>query len=468
MLTTGCENDLNNDTLSASTQNVNLKSTSDYLALAKRWAPISYQDVDATGTYSLSGKSDYITSVNFDGDWVATNNWDNIEDYDAYAYCYYSVIETSTNWFITYAFFHPRDWTDVFLLYELDQHENDLEGVLFVIAKDGTDYGSLEAAVTVYHSDFYSYLPESSTYEENYESVDGTLSFITYNNESHPVIAQEAKGHGLKAYPYIDIDGDGVIYYPSMDDESEVPESVYDTDVKYKLIDIFEDDGLWDQRTNTDLFSGESAGFLSSVGSGNANPPWNWGDSDDDMATGDFAKYPAGLIAEYFKNLGDYSFKYTTNDYVGTVLNKGSYYIVAKHSDLVLDVYNSSSEDGANVIQYENVETDNQIWRIYTYDDDYNYLLSKESGLALDVYDNSLENGGNINQWTYSGGDNQLWLFDESDEAGYFHIQSKNSGLVVDVDDASTENEANVQQWEENGDDNQLFKLEWACPIDYE
>ena len=32
----------------------------------------------------------------------------------------------------------------------------------------------------------------------------------------HPVTAQEAKGHGLKARPHYDINGDGVVYYPSL------------------------------------------------------------------------------------------------------------------------------------------------------------------------------------------------------------------------------------------------------------
>lgn len=37
-------------------------------ALALRWAPIHYQDVDATGSHALGGKSDYTTKVDFDGD----------------------------------------------------------------------------------------------------------------------------------------------------------------------------------------------------------------------------------------------------------------------------------------------------------------------------------------------------------------------------------------------------------------
>src|SRR5687767_1851719 len=69
--------------------------------LAYRWAPVHYQDVDQTGDYAVGGKSDYITAINFDNDWVGTNNWNNIAgNYSAAAYVYYSVAETSTHWFI--------------------------------------------------------------------------------------------------------------------------------------------------------------------------------------------------------------------------------------------------------------------------------------------------------------------------------------------------------------------------------
>ena len=106
----------------------NLKSASFEYDLVYRWAPIHYQDTDVTGSHGLSGKGDYLTAINFDGDWNALNNWENIPNKAAKAHCYYSLVETSTHWFIVYAFFHPRDWTDNWFLYHWDEHENDLEG----------------------------------------------------------------------------------------------------------------------------------------------------------------------------------------------------------------------------------------------------------------------------------------------------------------------------------------------------
>lgn len=288
-------------------------------ALAKRWAPVHYMDVDATGTYSEGGKSDYITAIDYDGDWNAENNWENLPAYGnaLYAHCYYSVVETTTHWFIIYAFFHPRDWTDIFFLYELDQHENDLEGVMMIVQKDGSAYGSLQGAVTVSHSDFYSYTTAGSPLYSGPENVDGVLQTVEYQGEQHPVTAQEAKGHGLKAWPQYDINGDGIIYYPSMTDNAQAPADNYDTHVEYKLVDIFEAGGLWDQRSNTQLFFNAGGGFKgNNFGTGGANAPWAWNDGDDGLVqSGEMATDPAKLTDNYFYGLGNFSHVYLNNPY---------------------------------------------------------------------------------------------------------------------------------------------------------
>lgn len=285
--------------------------------LAKRWAPIHYADVDATGSYALGGKSDYITAINYDGDWNGFNNWNNAGNYSLAAHCYYSVVESETHWFITYAFFHPRDWTDNPLAYSLDQHENDLEGVLVVVEKNGTPFGTLRGAVTVNHSDFFSYIPSGSPYTNGLEDIDGTLEMREYNGVLHPVTAQECKGHGLKAWPQHNIDGDGIIYYPSANWEAQIPSNNSDNYVEYRLVDIFESGGLWDQRFNTQLFSSASGGFTGDdFKSGGANAPWAWNDGNDAMIqTGEWATDPAKLFENYFDGTGNYARTYTDNKY---------------------------------------------------------------------------------------------------------------------------------------------------------
>lgn len=296
-----------------------LKSATSEYDLVYRWAPVHYQDTDVTGSHGLSGKGDYVTAINYDGDWNALNNWDNLPNKSAKAHCYYSVVETSTHWFIIYAFFHPRDWTDNWFLYHWDEHENDLEGCLSIIKKDGSTYGQFQGMITVFHNDFYSFTPNGSPLQGNKEDIDGTVSYKDYDGKRHPKTAQECRGHGLKAHPYCKINGgDGVIYYPSYNGTAEEPSNANDRNVKYKLVDIFQSGGLWDQRTNTNLFQDNQKVFKRNNGNGHANAPWNWDDHNDGGSyAGEFANDPVKLVKHYFKNLGNCSNTYTKNKYVG-------------------------------------------------------------------------------------------------------------------------------------------------------
>jgi hypothetical protein len=67
-------------------------------------------DVVPTGSHALSGRSDFITRIDFDGDFNAGNNWENAASAGASfaAHAYDSLVATSRHWFIAYPFFHPR------------------------------------------------------------------------------------------------------------------------------------------------------------------------------------------------------------------------------------------------------------------------------------------------------------------------------------------------------------------------
>ncbi|KAA1245270.1 hypothetical protein [Aquimarina sp. RZ0] len=298
------------------------KNQNFYLDLAYRHAPIHYQDVDNTGSHGLSGKADYITRYDFDGDLNARNNWNNISNSSrkGKAVSYYSVVETSTHYFITYAFFHPRDWTDVWFLYRIDEHENDLEGVLTVVKKDNSTYGKALGIVTVFHSDFYSYKASNSGLTNGNENIDGTLTTKNDNGINRFKTSAEAKGHGIKAHAKLQPGGnDYVVYYPSKT-TSEHPSNIYDRNVKYKLVNIFDRGGMWDQRFNTNLFSNAKS-FRKSYGNGTANAPWNWDDKNDGggqgLLAGGLAYYPAHLVDQYFDGLGRFSKTYSYNPYLG-------------------------------------------------------------------------------------------------------------------------------------------------------
>src|SRR5262245_7443102 len=129
--------------------------------LALRWAPVHYQDSD-----SSDYDADYLSTVDFDADWNARNNWESQDDSVARltGAVYYSVVETDTHWFLIYAFYHARDWSDVPDPFGLWTHENDMEGALLTVRRDGSTFGVLEAVVTVAHGNFYSYVPAGSPF----------------------------------------------------------------------------------------------------------------------------------------------------------------------------------------------------------------------------------------------------------------------------------------------------------------
>ncbi|MCP3137912.1 hypothetical protein [Pyxidicoccus xibeiensis] len=299
-------------------------STAFRAALAKRWAPIHYQDVDVTGSHSLSGRSDYLTRVDFDGDWSGTNNWENTASRPLTAHAYHSLVETSTHWYLVYTFFHPRDWSDNIFDSE---HENDGEGVMLVVERNGTEYGALIGAVTVAHKDFFSFVPDGSPVGSGSENLDGKLSMALFEGVQHPITAQEAKGHGLKAWPAYDIVGDGVKYFPSLS-TAEEPSSPSDSDVRYKLVDIYGSEGLWPRRSLTTLFAsegtfrGDTSGGCGLVagqcGTNSANAPWGWDDQNDGpILRGELATDPAKLAAYYFSPSSRFSTTYTFNPFKG-------------------------------------------------------------------------------------------------------------------------------------------------------
>jgi len=291
--------------------------------LALRWAPVHYQDVDQTGSHALGGAADYITTYDFDGNLNARDNWDHAGNaaFPLRAHGYYSVVETSSHWFLIYLFFHPRDWTDSFFDTE---HENDAEGVMLAIRRDASTFGRLQAAVTVAHTDFFSYVPAGGTWTSGGESVDGALQLMTLADGGHPVTAQQAKGHGLKARPDYDIVGDGVVYFPSLT-TAEVPSGPDDRHVTYKLVDILTAGGMWDRRANTSLFAsfgnfaGDTTGGCGdgalSCSTNSANAPWGWDDHDDGPLRGALATDPAGLVRAYFKTPEAVSTTYTFNPF---------------------------------------------------------------------------------------------------------------------------------------------------------
>lgn len=125
------------------------QENSEIRQMAMKYGPIIFQEVDR-GTRMLRqkprGTEDFITGVDFDGDLKGNNNWENQPLYPLLPVIYHSVLETSTHYFISYSIYHPRDWNRYPLGHRAkpySQHENDMENIQVVIAKNGNQKGVL-------------------------------------------------------------------------------------------------------------------------------------------------------------------------------------------------------------------------------------------------------------------------------------------------------------------------------------
>lgn len=66
-------------------------------SMAFHWAPRHIQDIDKS---YMSGKGDFLSRANYDGDFISTNNWDNLSMFNTPSFAYYGVSESTTHFFI--------------------------------------------------------------------------------------------------------------------------------------------------------------------------------------------------------------------------------------------------------------------------------------------------------------------------------------------------------------------------------
>lgn len=269
-----------------------------YNDLAVRYSPIIVQDIGGTKY------GDYITRIDYDGDYIGNNNWDNLgyptKARPLPAYVYYAVMETETHYFIWYALFHPAD--DFHIHYA--RHENDLEGMVMCVRKDGSLYGQLRLVQLQAHNDFKQYkAPGVTVVYDDEDDIDGTIELQFFNGVLHPRVYVEGGGHGIEhedtgSWP-------SVIYRytgTAQDPDDIAPDTVPDRVVGYDLLSIFTE--MWERRTDCcgpgHLFDdwGNYEGRRFTIqglgrrfdgdnyegpmqGPDEANPPWNWDDDDD-------------------------------------------------------------------------------------------------------------------------------------------------------------------------------------------
>ena len=305
-----------------------------------RWLAEQHAPFIAQETW-FDPKSDYLARFDADGDWRGDNNWDNTPTASSQAYVYYAVIETETHWFLLYNFFHLRDYSDKCAASAC--HENDNEGIVLTVARDGSLAGRAIAMETLAHNKIYSYRADPRV-AGNFHDLDGEMVFY---RDSHPVVFVHSGGHGVygpgshAAYTF-EQDwfhaGTGVTYvYKGV---AERPAHPADREVGYDLLPIYEH--FWLPAHSGDAASvafgshfryrpagGRPAASFDRLagafrgrrhGADKAKPFWGWSDNDTRksgiLATGQWGLDPAYAVTRNLTLPGPVSLRYTFNPFL--------------------------------------------------------------------------------------------------------------------------------------------------------
>jgi len=316
--------------------------------LAFKHAPVLWQKVNDTNP-----RGDYITRVDFAGSLdEIIYSWSKVNDKNnkLLAHGYYSVVETTTHYFILYAFYHGQDWYDGKYFFDkirknFDEHLNDMEGALAIITKRAKE--RVDAFVTVSHFHFYTYAnwkknDNKFLYKDTWrdrirgykEDLDGYIRPTKHNGRDRFSLYAQAKGHGIRGDRKKWGNEEKIIrYFPSMDTAEEPDEKGYQKEndyfyqnVSYELIDFFEPGGLWENKDNPKVFQANKKGQDAFVepdekdknkpAPGSANPPWGWDDIDDRHKCGELAINPAKIVHDYLTGLREFSLEYIHNPYL--------------------------------------------------------------------------------------------------------------------------------------------------------
>ena len=211
-------------------------SADPYRKLAEHYAPFIAQET------WFEWRADALCRTDYDQDWNLGNNWDNLGAGSSQAYVYYAAIESESHWFLIYNFFHARDYSDNCIAGTC--HENDNEGAILTVRKDGTPTGKLEVLETLAHNNVYSYTNDAEI-KNGAHSVEGKIHF---QNGSHPVVFLEAGGHGalgggdkksfFDAERFTWKQNTGITYVYK--GNAERPRHATDSEVGYELLSIHE------------------------------------------------------------------------------------------------------------------------------------------------------------------------------------------------------------------------------------
>ncbi|MBR6028558.1 MAG: hypothetical protein IKP40_05650 [Clostridia bacterium] len=283
--------------------------------IAVHYAPEVHAAVNVL--ISASGKGDFISAVDFDGDWAADNNWEYMASFPLKATVYWSVQETDTHYFVGYCFYHPRDDAEIWL----DKHENDFEGIMLCVPRAENAFLPPVCMYTQGHGGVPFYgdglTAEAGSRLAGGLALDGDRPVIyitpngTLSHAGHSI--ESAAGHSL----YWSVGDSGIRYYYG--GEAQVPltfKGAYtDNPCSYALEPL---STLWNRRGGP-YGPGQTFGEYAAFNGDNyeknaANPAWGWRNKTEFGYRGSFLSDPAWTFSRAIRELS-LSPAYTLNPY---------------------------------------------------------------------------------------------------------------------------------------------------------
>ena len=148
-------------------------------------------------------------------------------------------------------------------------------------------------------------------------------------------------------------------------------------------------------------------------------------------------------------------------------ISDGAYHIVsALDTTKGIDVATGSTDNGANIYLYSNVDDDTQVFDV-TYLGNGSYkIINRKSGKGLDCDGANTASGTNVQQWEYVNEKQQQWIIQDSGDGEFFNIISMKSGLYLDVYGGESADCTNIQIYTPNNSNAQKWRfVAWGKQI---
>lgn len=145
----------------------------------------------------------------------------------------------------------------------------------------------------------------------------------------------------------------------------------------------------------------------------------------------------------------------------GQTIPDGTYRVVSRKSNKVIDLVNAGTADGTDAVQWGWNGGDDQKWDLAHLGNGQYKLTGVASGKLLEVTGASTSNGAVVQIWPSNNNNCQKWTITPSGD-GAFKLLNVNSGKAIDVSGASTADGAAIIQWPYSGADNQQWRFSLA------